>query len=213
MSKGPATNPRGFQTSSRENPEEGRVFFRTGIPMKPRHQKKTRRKQNMGDFVQSTNVKSAVRKLANPIADADAFNTIVQAVITSNPFGCIAYMSSGANHAPVEKTKEAYTARILYEDTNAKVVGTATDRFTTLAGYNAGITAIMANAALATANGGAPNRDADHESYSVTLKCHDPNGELYFVTLNRSQVTLTSFSDDAIRTKVETWADSVPALA
>jgi hypothetical protein len=167
----------------------------------------------MGDFVQSTNVKSAVRKFANPIADADVFNTIVQAVITANPFGCIAYMSGGANHAPVEKTREAYTARVLFEDTNAKVVGTATDRFTTLAGFNAGITAIMTNAALATANGGAANRDAEHESYSVTLRCHDPNGELYFVTLSRGQVTLTSFTDDAIKTKVETWADSVPALA
>ena len=27
------------------------------------------------------------------------------------------------------------------------------------------------------------------------------------------QLTLTSYEDDAIRTKVETWADSVPALA
>jgi len=167
----------------------------------------------MGDFVQSNNVKSAVRKLANPIADADALNTIVEAVITANPFGCIAYMSGSTSHAPVEKSREAYTAKILYEDTNAKSVGTATDRFTTLAGFKAGITAIQANAALSTAHGGSASRDAEHETYSVTLRCHDPNGELYFVTLSRKQVTLTSFSDDAIKTKVETWADSVPALA
>ena len=47
----------------------------------------------MADFVQNTNVKSAVRILANPIADINAFNTIVQSVITSNPFGCVSYMS------------------------------------------------------------------------------------------------------------------------
>ncbi len=56
-------------------------------------------------------------------------------------------------------------------------------------------------------------RDTDHESYSGTLKCHDPNGVLYFVTLSRDSVSLTSYSDDAIKTKVESWADSVPALA
>jgi len=40
----------------------------------------------MADFVQSTNVKSAVRKLASPIPDVAAFNTIFQSVIIDNPF-------------------------------------------------------------------------------------------------------------------------------
>jgi hypothetical protein len=33
------------------------------------------------------------------------------------------------------------------------------------------------------------------------------------VTLGRESVSLTSYSDDSIRTKVETWADTVGALA
>jgi hypothetical protein len=33
------------------------------------------------------------------------------------------------------------------------------------------------------------------------------------VNFSRDLVTLTSFSDDAIQSKVETWADTVPALA
>ena len=57
----------------------------------------------MADFVQNTNVKSAVRTLASPIADVAAFNVIVQSVITTNPFECVAYMSAGVNHDPVEK--------------------------------------------------------------------------------------------------------------
>ncbi|MCK9592268.1 MAG: hypothetical protein M0Q91_09715 [Methanoregula sp.] len=60
----------------------------------------------MADFVQRSTVKSAVRQLANPIADVAAFNMIVQSVITGNPFACTAYESAGVNHAPVEKTKE-----------------------------------------------------------------------------------------------------------
>jgi hypothetical protein len=33
------------------------------------------------------------------------------------------------------------------------------------------------------------------------------------VTIARTRVNLSSYSDDAIRTTVETWADTVPALA
>ena len=53
--------------------------------------------------------------------------------------------------------------------------------------------------------------EADH--YSVILKCHDPNDEIYFLSLARDRVTISSYNDDAIRTRVEIWADSVPALA
>jgi hypothetical protein len=61
--------------------------------------------------------------------------------------------------------------------------------------------------------GGTPHRDAENESYSATLKCHDQNGELYNVVFARDSVRLNSYSDNAIRTKVETWADGVPSLA
>ena len=61
--------------------------------------------------------------------------------------------------------------------------------------------------------GGDAVRDSDSESYSCTLKCHDANGEVYYVTFARDQVRISSYSDDAIRTRVETWADTVPALA
>jgi hypothetical protein len=76
----------------------------------------------MADFVQSANVKSAVRKLAVPIADVATFNTIVQSVITSNPFACVAYMTAGESHPPVEKSKEAYTAKLVYQDMDAKTI-------------------------------------------------------------------------------------------
>jgi hypothetical protein len=55
--------------------------------------------------------------------------------------------------------------------------------------------------------------DIAGDTYSATLKCHDPNGELYFVTFSRQQVSISSYEDDAIRTVIETWSDGVPALA
>ena len=167
----------------------------------------------MADFVQSANVKSAVRTLAEPIADIATFNTIVQSVITDNPFGCVAYMTAGENHAPVEKTREAYTARLVYEDGNAKTIGNGSHRFNTLAGFNAGVTALLAAAAVSTAHGGTVLHDAENDSFTATLTCHDANGELYMLNFSRERVTLTSYSDEAIRTSVETWADTVPALA
>ena len=167
----------------------------------------------MADFLQSTVTKSAIRELAEPIADVATFNAIVQSVITDNPFACVAYMTAGENHTPVEKTKEAYTVKILYQNADAKVVGTLSDKYATIAGFNAGATSILANTALATAHGGTAIRDTDNESFSATLKCHDPSSEIYMVNFSRQRISITSYSDDAIRTKVETWADTVPALA
>ena len=167
----------------------------------------------MADFVQNTNVKSAVRVLANPIADISTFNTIVQSVITSNPFGCVSYMSAGTNHQPVEKSKETYTARFVYSDTDAKKVGSGSETYNSIAGFTAGIAAVLANASNNTAHGGTPSRNPAADSFSVTLKCHDPNGEVYNVNFSRQQVTISSYEDDAIRTRIETWADGVTALA
>jgi hypothetical protein len=174
---------------------------------------KNKEKTNMADFVQKTNVKTAVRQLADPIADVAAFNTIVGAVITGNPFGCVAYVSAGVNHPPVEKTKESYVAKIVYQDALAKTVGTNSGKFNSVAGFNAGAAALLASAPLTAAYGGTPVRDPGTETFSATLRCRDPNGELYMVTFARDRVSLTSYSDDAIRTKVETWADTVAALA
>ena len=167
----------------------------------------------MADFVQNSATKSAVRKLASPIASVAAFNTIVESVITDNPFACVAYMTAGTNHLPVEKTKEAYTSHIVYQDVDAKIVGTNADRYNTIAGFNAGISATLGAAAITAAHTGTPVHDEEADTFSATLKCHDLNGEIYMITFSRGQVSLTSYSDDGIRTKVETWADTVPALA
>jgi hypothetical protein len=167
----------------------------------------------MADFVQNSETKSAVRILASQIANVATFNTIVQSVITDNPFACVSYMTAGVTHDPVEKTKESYTVKVVYQDTDAKTVGTDSSKFSTIDGFTAGAAALAASAALITAHGGSAVRDADNETYSATLKCHDANGELFNITFSRGRLALTSYSDEAIRTKVEAWADTVAALA
>jgi len=167
----------------------------------------------MGDFTQTNVAKSAVRELAVPIADVTAFNTLIQSILTTNPFGCTAYEVSGVAQPPVGKSREAYTARILYEDALARTVGYVTARAETVAGFSAAKTAILADTDLATAIGGDPVNSAEDERYSVTLKCHDATGEIYYVAFSRDRVTVSSYSDDAILATIETWADTVPALA
>ena len=44
-------------------------------------------------------------------------------------------------------------------------------------------------------------------------KAHHNNGELYSVTFKRDSVTISSYENDAIRTSLETWADTVAILA
>jgi hypothetical protein len=175
--------------------------------------KEKRRKTTMADFTTSNTTKSAVRKITDPLADVTAFDNLVQGVITNNPFQCVSYNAQGVNHPPVERSKQGYTARILYQDSDAKTVALITVRAPTIAAFTNVANQLVAYTPISTALGGTPARDADNEKFAATLKCHDANGEIYFVNFSRDQVTLTSFSDEAIRSRVETWADTVPALA
>jgi hypothetical protein len=167
----------------------------------------------MADFTSGTTTKSAIRKFADPLPDVTAFETIVQSVITSNPFQCVTYNAGGAEHDPVERSRQGYTARVIYTDVNAKTVGIVTIRAADVAGFTAVANRVAADSTIATALGGTASRDYAHEAFAVTLKCHDPNGELYYLSFTRDRVTLSSYTDDAILSRIETWADTIPALA
>ena len=166
----------------------------------------------MGNFIQTNIAKSAVRELAVPIEDVATFSALVQDILTNNPFSCTAYEVSGVAQPPMAKSREAYTARILYEDEEARTIGYVTARAGTVAGFNAAKTAILADTALTTAIGGDAINSADDERYSATLRCHDANGETYAVSFSRSQITVSSYSDDSILARIETWADTKPVL-
>lgn len=167
----------------------------------------------MADFTQNTMTKSAVRKLATPLPDVTAFETIVQGVITNNPFQCVSYRAQGANHPAVECNRQNYTARIVYQNSDGKAIGLITVRAPTIASFTTVANRILNDHDIATAIGGTAFRDLADEKFTATLKCHDANSELYFVNFSRDQVTITSYSDEAIRNRVETWADTVAALA
>jgi len=164
------------------------------------------------DFGQGSQGKIVLRELANPIEDVSTFNLIVQSVVTDNPFSCAGYTSDGNYHAPIEKIKEVYTARILYKDNNANIVSTSEETFNSTAEYKSGVAAILANTQLTTSQGDITSHDSKFDIYSATLKCHDVNGENYNIVFTRDDVILAGYSDDSIRTKFETWANTVASL-
>ena len=167
----------------------------------------------MADFIETSNTKTALRELAVPIADITTFQTIVQAVLDDNPFGCVDYVQSGVSHDGVEKNRESYTAKVVYEDTFGKTVGNISAKAPSVAAFNSAASTLAADTDLETAMGGDAVRDVENDTYSCQLKCHDANGEIYYVTFARDNVRISSYQDDAIRTAVETWADTVAVLA
>ena len=168
----------------------------------------------MADFVQTTINKTAVRDLAVPIATVTSFNTLVESVITDNPFGCVGYTTrAGETIAPIIKNREHYTAKVNFVNGEGKKVGTVSLQSPTIAAFEANASEVLDNAALATAMGGEAERNFAGETYYAQLKCHDPTGDDYYVTFTRKTVRISSYQDDAIKNAVEIWADAVPALA
>lgn len=85
--------------------------------------------------------------------------------------------------------------------------------YDTVEGYQYSMAAVISNMANSAAHRGKVRHKPGADLFSVILKCHDPNGELYFLSIARNRVTVSSFSDDWIRKRVGRWADGVPETA
>jgi len=166
----------------------------------------------MAAFRQNTQKRSAVLNIPVPFPEVRAFTALVQSVILNNPFGCTSYMTGRKNHPPVEKVREMYTAKFVYVDASRRQVGSGSDIYDTLEGYEDGIAAVVSNTANAMAHRGKARHVPDADLFAVTLQCHDPDGSLWFFSVARDRITLSSYQDDAVKTRVGAWAKTVPAL-
>ena len=166
----------------------------------------------MAPFIQKPRQKSAVRQLKDPFPDIGAFAAVIRSLILANPFGCTSYRSARKNHPPVEKLREMYTAKFVYRDADGTWIGKTFETYHTVEGYQYGIHAVLSNMANAAAHGGRPEHVPAGDLFSVTLKCHDPGGELYFLSFARDHVTLSGYTSEEILAKVNAWAKGVPEL-
>lgn len=166
----------------------------------------------MSSFNQRAGSKSAVHFLKKPLPDITAFDAIVRSLVSNNPLGCTSYYYRRKNHPPIEKVREMYTAKFLYEGPDGKRVGTGQETYNSVEGYQYGVAAVLSHMANFAAHGGKGRHIPDQDLFSVILNCHDPGGEVYFLALSRDRITVASYEDDAVRENVEVWTDSVPAL-
>ena len=167
----------------------------------------------MAHFNQKPGTKSAFHFLKKPLPDAISFDVIIRSLVMDNPLGCTSYWSGKKYHQPVEKVREMYTAKFVYEDANGKRIGSGQEMYNSLEGHQYGIAAVLSNMGNVAAHRGKVRHIPDADLFSVILKCHDPEGELYFLSIARDRVTVSSYMDDGIRRQIERWADGVPALA
>jgi len=164
----------------------------------------------MARFVEKNTGMSAVHTLKQPFPDIVAFDSIVRSLILKNPLRCVSYMSGKKNHPPVEKVREMYTAKFEYEDMKGKRVGIGSDTYNSVDGYHTGIAAVISNMANIASHGGKPRHTPEADLFSVTLACNDPGSGLYFLSIARDRVTLSSYHDEGIRERAGKWVDGLP---
>jgi hypothetical protein len=80
-------------------------------------------------------------------------------------------------------------------------------------GYELGVASMISNMANIAAHRGKVRHILAADHFFTLLKCHDPDGGLFFVSIARDRLTVASYMDDTIKKKVEAWADSVPELS
>ncbi|MFA5331598.1 MAG: hypothetical protein WC342_04390 [Methanoregula sp.] len=166
----------------------------------------------MAEFKPKPGTRSAYHLLKRPIADIGEFERITRSFLLTNPLGCTSYRSARKNHPPVEKVREMYTAKFVYLNAKKKRIGAAIDMYDSVEGYETGIAAVISNVANNLSHRGTVKHRPDDDLFSVAIRCHDPNGEVYAVSIARNRITVSSYADDAIRKKVEAWVGTMPGL-
>lgn len=167
----------------------------------------------MTHFRQKSGSRSASKRLKHPLPDIATFSAIVQDLIMKNPLGCTSYFIKRRNFPPVMSVRERYTAKFVYLNAQGKQVGASSEVYDSAEGYEIGKASMITSLANIAAHRGKIVHLPDADLFSATLKCHDPSGELYFVSLARDRITVSSYEDDAILKTVEKWAGTIPELA
>jgi hypothetical protein len=168
----------------------------------------------MANFVLTTQTKTAVRELATPLTNLAAHSTLVGDILEDNPWLCTDYTYGGEAVEGVTTSKEYFSGKVEYTDVSTgRVIGTITVKAPTASGFTGAIATVLADADIATDMGGIASHDSSADAFMSSLKCHDSNGETYYVAIGRDSIRISSYTADSIVTVIETWADLIPALA
>jgi len=167
----------------------------------------------MRQFTPKHGTLSATCVLKKPLAGIEAFTAVLHEIVQQNPLGCTPYRTVKKQHPPVRKVRERYTAKFVYMDPAGKQIGSSSEVYDSVEGYENGIHAVMANLANITAHRGKARHLRESDHFTVILQCHSEGGELFFLSLSRDRITVASYTSDAIRKSLEKWAERSPALS
>jgi hypothetical protein len=84
------------------------------------------------------------------------------------------------------------------------------DTYSPIEGCRYGIGAVISSMANNAAHVGKARHIPDADIFSITLKCHDPKAGLFFISIARNRITLSSHESNAIRDRFVQWVNTVP---
>jgi hypothetical protein len=118
--------------------------------------------------------KSATRILKHPFPDSTAFSAIVRALLVRNPLGCTSYYAQRRNFPPVMPVRERYTAKFVYLDTNGKQVGTSSEVYDSLEGYETGSASMITNMSNIAAHRGKVKHFREADLFNQSRRAGHP---------------------------------------
>ncbi len=120
-------------------------------------------------------------------------------------------MDKKKNHPPVEVVREMYTAKFVYHDATGRRNGSGSEVYDSVEGFGFGIAAVISNMANRAAHRGNVKHLPESDLYSALLRCHDREGEVYFLSIARDRITLSSYTDERICRKAGNWINGLAA--
>ena len=153
-------------------------------------------------------------RFAIPIPTLSTFETLVIDIILNNPWACTDYVIKGTTFDGVTRGSEYYNGKVDFTSTmTGKNLGYINVKGPTGASLTSCISTVLAEEDLETQMGGVSSHDSSGDTFKCAIKCHDANGEFYYVNFYRDKIRITSYEADSIVTVIEAWADLLPALA
>lgn len=158
----------------------------------------------MTDFTQTAVSMSAKRELTAPIIDLDTFESVITALMTDETMGL----------TKREAGSTSYTAKIAYFNAESDEIARISFNADTRAVYDSGreyLLGAVAAEAIAGEEGGA-SEDGGKALWNARVSCAIGD-DTFTVSLNRDSITVSGYAKAETLAAIETWADSIDALA
>ena len=147
---------------------------------------------------------SAKRELTEPIADLAAFENVVSSLMNDETIGL----------TKKETGSISYTAKITYFDAAGDEAGKLSLTAPSKTAYEDGISLFTGTEAAETIGGvgASASEDEDKALWNTRISCAIGD-DTFNVSINRDSITISGYAKPETLEAIESWADTVDALA